>query len=45
MRTRPHSAFVQKLKARRCSKCGAKLNPQKTRCRRCHKVALNRPKK
>jgi uncharacterized OB-fold protein len=45
MRTRPHSAFVQKLKALRCPKCGAKLNPQRKRCGRCHKVQNSRPKK
>ena len=31
MRTRPHSAFVQKLEGRSCPKCGTKLNPQKSR--------------
>jgi hypothetical protein len=45
MRTRPHSSFVQKLKARRCPKCGAKVNPQRKRCKRCSKVLSGRPKK
>jgi hypothetical protein len=45
MRTRPHSSFVQKLKARRCPKCGAKVNPQLKRCKRCANVLTNRPKK
>jgi len=44
MGIRPRTAFVHKLKARRCSKCGAKLNNQRTRCRRCHAAAA-KPKK
>ncbi len=44
MRTRPHSAFVQQLKTRRCTKCNCLLNPQVTRCSRCHSVAA-KPKK
>jgi ribosomal protein L40E len=44
MRTRPHSKFVNQLHARRCGKCGSKLNNQVTRCRRCHAVA-GKPKK
>ncbi|MGD9720738.1 MAG: hypothetical protein AB7O59_13695 [Pirellulales bacterium] len=45
MRTRPHSSFVQALKSLRCPKCGAKLNPQRKRCKRCSKVMNTRPKK
>ncbi len=44
MRTRPHSAFVDQLKSRRCSKCNCKLNPQVKRCSRCHALA-GKPKK
>ncbi len=33
---RPRTRFVMKLKNRCCPKCGAKLHPQKTRCKRCH---------
>jgi uncharacterized OB-fold protein len=44
MRSRPRTSFVKKLKARRCHKCGGKLNPQKVRCSRCH-AQLSRPKK
>ena len=44
MRTRPRTSFVLKLKARRCPKCGAKLNNQVTRCKRCHE-SQSRPKK
>jgi len=44
MRTRPHSKFVQQLKARRCGKCGGKLNNQVRRCKRCH-ATQGRPKK
>jgi predicted RNA-binding Zn-ribbon protein involved in translation (DUF1610 family) len=35
MGTRPRTAFVMKLKARRCPKCGAALNEQIKRCKRC----------
>jgi uncharacterized OB-fold protein len=44
MGMRPRTAFVKKLKARRCGKCGGKLNNQRTRCPRCHAVAA-RPRK
>ncbi|HEX4144603.1 MAG TPA: hypothetical protein VHY91_13945 [Pirellulales bacterium] len=44
MRTRPHSSFVKQLRERRCGKCGAKLNPQRKRCKRCAAVP-SRPKK
>jgi ribosomal protein L40E len=44
MRTRPHSDFVDQLKSRRCTKCNCLLNPQVTRCRRCHALAA-KPKK
>jgi hypothetical protein len=44
MGTRPRTAFVMKLKSRRCPKCGAKLNNQHTRCKRCHQVQ-SKPKK
>lgn len=39
MGLRPRTSHVRKLKARRCSKCGGKLNSQQVRCRRCHAVA------
>lgn len=45
MRTRPHSKFVQTLKARRCPKCGGAVNPQRKRCKKCAGVLKNRPKK
>lgn len=35
MGIRPRTPLVLKRKARRCSKCGAKLNNQRTRCKRC----------
>jgi hypothetical protein len=38
MGLRPRTKFVKKLKARRCSGCGAKLNTQKVRCPRCSTV-------
>jgi len=44
MGIRPRTAFVMKLKARRCGKCGAKLHPSRTRCKRCSSVQ-GRPKK
>jgi len=44
MGTRPRTKFVHQLKNRRCAKCGALLNRQVTRCRRCHETA-GRPKK
>lgn len=44
MGIRPRTSFVLKLKARRCGKCGAKLNNQVTRCKRCHK-SQGKPKK
>ncbi len=36
MGTRPRTNYVLKLKARRCSKCGAKLSRHQTRCVPCH---------
>ena len=44
MRTRPRSKFVKQLKARRCTKCGAKMNTLIKRCKRCS-AAVGRPKK
>jgi ribosomal protein L40E len=44
MKSRPSTTFTLALKDRRCPKCGAKLNNQVTRCKRCTKV-LTRPKK
>ena len=38
MQSRPRTKFVLKLKARRCPKCGGKINSQVTRCKRCHEV-------
>jgi hypothetical protein len=44
MGTRPRSAFVMKLKTRRCGKCGAALNEQAKHCKRCA-APTPRPKK
>jgi ribosomal protein L40E len=44
MGIRPRSKFVKQVKARVCPKCGAKLNTQVTRCRRCH-ATQTKPKK
>ncbi len=44
MRTRPHSKFVQKLRNRRCPKCGAMINNQRTRCKKCG-GGVGKPKK
>ena len=44
MNTRPRTKFVMQLKERRCPKCGAKLNNQVKRCKRCHEVQ-SKPKK
>ena len=44
MQRRPRTKFVLELKARRCPKCGAKLNNQVVRCKRCHEKQT-RPKK
>ncbi len=35
MKSRPATKFTLQLKNRRCGKCGAKLNNQVTRCKRC----------
>lgn len=35
VRTRPRTKLKLLRKARRCPKCGAKLNNQQTRCKRC----------
>lgn len=32
---RPRTAYVKKLKERRCARCGSKLNSQRKRCKRC----------
>jgi ribosomal protein L40E len=44
MKSRPRTSFTMKLLGRRCAKCGAKLNNQVKRCKRCH-ATLSRPKK
>jgi hypothetical protein len=44
MGKRPRTAFVKKMKARRCRKCGGKLNTQQVRCKRCSEKN-SRPKK
>jgi len=44
MGIRPRTKFTKQLKERRCPKCGAKINNQRTRCKRCA-CGLNRPKK
>lgn len=44
MGMRPRTKFVHKLKARRCSKCGGKINNQRKRCKRCA-ATLSKPKK
>ncbi len=44
MRTRPRSKFVKQLKARRCSKCGGKMNTLSKRCKRCS-APVARPQK
>ena len=35
MTIRPRTARKMKLKARRCPKCGCKLNPLRKRCKKC----------
>lgn len=35
MGTRPRTRHVKTLKKRRCPKCGAQLNNQRKRCKRC----------
>ena len=44
MGIRPRTKFVMEQKARRCGKCGAKLNRLVTRCKRCS-GKVGRPKK
>ena len=44
METRPRTSFVLKLKGRRCPKCGALVNNQRTRCKRCTQT-LTKPAK
>ena len=44
MGIRPRSAFVMKLKTRRCNSCGAALNEQVKHCKRCS-APTPRPKK
>jgi hypothetical protein len=44
MSIRPRTKLVMQRKSRRCPKCGAAVNSQRTRCKKCSKtVAL--PKK
>jgi len=46
MVARPRTEFVRTLKERRCPKCGAKLNRQQKRCKRCSaETPRPRPKK
>jgi ribosomal protein L40E len=33
--TRPSTIYVLKKKSRICGKCGAKINNQRTRCKKC----------
>lgn len=44
MKTRPRTKFTKLLRNRRCPKCGAKLNNQVTRCKRCS-GKLSKPRK
>lgn len=44
MGIRPRSEFMKALKDRRCGACGAKLNNQVKRCKRCS-AANPKPKK
>jgi len=44
MGTRPRTAFVLKLKSRRCPNCGAAVNSQRKRCKRCS-AGVPKPKK
>jgi ribosomal protein L40E len=44
MGIRSRTRFVQQLKARRCPKCGGRINSQQVRCKRCHQQQ-QRPKK
>jgi hypothetical protein len=44
MKSRPLTRFVHQLKRRRCPKCGAKLNNQVKRCKRCTAV-VGKPRK
>ena len=44
MKTRPRTKFTRAVNSRRCPKCGAKINNQKVRCKKCSQ-ALTRPKK
>ena len=38
MRSRPRTALKMKRKSRQCPKCGAKINNQRKRCKRCAKT-------
>jgi uncharacterized OB-fold protein len=40
MGIRPRTARAKKIKARRCPKCGRKLNNQLRRCKACAKQVL-----
>ncbi|MDD4267886.1 MAG: hypothetical protein PHO07_06140 [Pirellulales bacterium] len=44
MGLRERTKFVKRLKARRCPKCGAKLNRRQVRCHRCSEPQ-RRPRK
>jgi hypothetical protein len=44
MKTRPRTKFTMQLRNRRCPKCGAKLNNQVKRCKRCTMV-VGKPRK
>ena len=41
---RPRSKFVLEVKDRHCPKCGAKINNQRVRCKKCSQE-LSRPAK
>jgi len=41
---RPRSKFVLEVRDRRCPKCGAKINNQRVRCKKCSQE-LSRPAK
>jgi hypothetical protein len=44
MKSRPATKFTLQLKNRRCAKCGAKVNNQVKRCKRCSS-SLSKPRK
>ena len=44
MKTRPRTKFTRQVNSRRCPKCGASINNQRVRCKKCSQK-LSRPKK